>query len=125
MESIQSPLTVLLLLMISTKNYFSKTTKLNRGRRHSDPYDDAAFLAQVRSVCPTKVPHESRKEATIFASKLGGSPYLCPFCGYWHNTTMDRKAQRDFKRRLSRILRKDELPKMSSFYTDACDGMSA
>ena len=76
---------------------------------HTNPLDldDSAFLAKAEAMCPTKAAYTTRPEAVTFARRHGyaGTPYHCPWCGYWHITSNDRARAKAFTRRLSRLLR--------------------
>lgn len=76
---------------------------------HVDPLalPDDEFLAKAEAMCATKCAYTTRPEAVTFAKRNGYpvTPYLCPWCGFWHLTSYDRARAKAFQRRLSRLLR--------------------
>lgn len=69
--------------------------------------EDVSFLERAKAVCTTKAAFFSRSEAVTFARRRGylGSPYACPWCDQWHLTTHDKRQAKEFRRKLSRLLR--------------------
>jgi hypothetical protein len=64
---------------------------------------DAEFLInRVSGSCATKAAYTTRSEVTTYLRQTGfpGLPYTCQFCGFWHVTTMSKKAQKTLLRKL-------------------------
>lgn len=74
------------------------------------PDSDSDFLARSRHICATKAAYNTRPEAVTFMRRrqYTGTPYACPWCGFWHITTYDRARARAFTRRLKRLMRTPE-----------------
>jgi hypothetical protein len=66
---------------------------------------DAEFLEHVRSICPTKACYSTSAEAKAMMRRhqFSGRPYACPWCDFWHITTLDRVRSKAFSRRLKSI----------------------
>ena len=58
-------------------------------------------------MCATKAAYTTRAEAVAFTRRRGytGSPYSCPWCGFWHITTYDARRAKAFQRRLRQAMR--------------------
>jgi hypothetical protein len=66
---------------------------------------DAEFLEHVRGICPTKAVYSTSAEAKAMMRRrqFPGRPYACPWCDFWHITTLDRVRSKAFSRRLKTI----------------------
>lgn len=64
---------------------------------------DAEFLiSRVSGSCAAKAAYVTRGEVSTYLRQGGfpGTPYACQFCGFWHVTTMTKKAQKTLRRKI-------------------------
>jgi hypothetical protein len=68
----------------------------------SDVSDAEFLINRVSSSCAAKAAYTNRSEVSTFLRRTGdpGTPYTCQFCGFWHVTTMPKKAQKLLLRKI-------------------------
>ena len=68
----------------------------------SDVSDAEFFINRVSGSCAAKAAYTTRSEVSTYLRQTGypGTPYTCQFCGFWHVTTMPKKAQKLLLRKI-------------------------
>lgn len=67
-------------------------------------------MSHHREICATKTPYVSLSEAQHMARRvrkatgIRSTPYLCQICGFWHTTSLNRKASRRARKAVQREL---------------------
>jgi hypothetical protein len=68
----------------------------------SEIADAEVLIKRVSGACASKAAYATRSEVSTFMRRgdLNGMPYPCQFCGFWHVTTMSKKAQKTLTRKI-------------------------
>jgi hypothetical protein len=68
----------------------------------SEIADAEVLINRVSGACASKAAYATRSEVATFLRQgdFNGMPYPCQFCGFWHVTTMSKKAQKTLTRKI-------------------------